>query len=286
MKRAEISVPLRLWHPEGDDHRAARHRPSVVFDKNDEVMVSMDGDPVLFWSRGPAGIRMASRVRYFRLFDIPKIPWFGLKRTNGTTYHACTFGTTPSLPVYNRYGVSPAAITTEHRTVSMHMHDLVEDCWQQLKERCPELAEAFAAPEQAQEAWRIRDTPYTSGVVNRNVHMPYHRDRGNVAETGSVMRVIQDGTHGGMLHLPQMQLCIPCPDGALLAFYGEKFWHGVTPIYRKRATAMRYSIVAYAKQAIRNAADPETELRNAQLQATRAGMHRRDTVLREDKSND
>lgn len=44
--------------------------------------------------------------------------------------------------------------------------------------------------------WRLKDQPFTSGIVNRSNPLPYHLDSGNLKGSMSAMVVMQQGVLG------------------------------------------------------------------------------------------
>ena len=131
------------------------------------------------------------------------------------------------------------------------------------------------------DCWCIGDTPFTSGSINKDCSMYYHRDRGNVPNTGSVMWLARSYCKGGHLHIPELGLLVDCSHGAMVAFYGETFWHGVTQITGlSRAKSVRLSIVAYSKRAILYAQEGDDEHLEAAKRSTAAFDEVRDTATR------
>ena len=92
--------------------------------------------------------------------------------------------------------------------------------------------------------WRIGDTCYTSGIVNKNSPLAYHRDGGNFAGLWAAMIVLRERAAGGELVLPQLGLAHACEDSTLIIFDNQKLWHGVAPI--KTRGGYRVSVVYYS----------------------------------------
>lgn len=99
--------------------------------------------------------------------------------------------------------------------------------------------------------WRMGESLWTSGVINDANVLPYHRD-GNNLETWSAMPTIRFGMNGGLLHLPEFALVLPCGDGDVTWFYGRGIVHGVTPMGRRDPKGYRYSLVFYALKGLVN----------------------------------
>jgi hypothetical protein len=98
--------------------------------------------------------------------------------------------------------------------------------------------------------------------------MPYHRDRNNFA-TWSIQACVRANVAGGTLSVPEFDLRVPCADGTLIAFWGQRYVHGVTPLApRPRSVAYRFTIVFYALRGMKDCA--ETAFEQAEGRARRA----------------
>lgn len=144
-------------------------------------------------------------------------------------------------------------------------------------DRAHELAEAID-PE-----WRIGGTPWTSGVLNVDSAMPYHRDGNNLDGVWSAMLVVRRGVEGGHLHLPELDVVLPLRDGDVLAFPGADLWHAVTPITKREPDGYRLTAVFYCVAAMRGCGAPCDEAertaakRTAREEGIAAGLTRPDT---------
>lgn len=100
--------------------------------------------------------------------------------------------------------------------------------------------------------WAIKDTPFTSGIINKNNPLKYHFDSGNFKNVYSCMAVFKRGTRGGYLSLPEYGVGVSLPHNSVFMFDGQSVLHGVTPITKDSPTDTRYSIVYYSLQQIWN----------------------------------
>lgn len=107
--------------------------------------------------------------------------------------------------------------------------------------------------------WRLGGSWWTSGVLNIDSAMPYHRDGNNLPGVWSSMIVFRRGTAGGHLHLPELDLVLPLRDGDVLTFPGPDLWHGVTPIERTQRDGYRMTAVYYTVAAMSRCGDPAEE---------------------------
>jgi hypothetical protein len=111
--------------------------------------------------------------------------------------------------------------------------------------------EPFAAQGGWIEAKVLRDWqmggggPFTSGIVNKNNVLPYHRDTANVPHSWNAMTVLRKDTDGGLLVIPAWRLAFECGDGHVLLMDQHRTMHGVTKIERIRTGGYRLSVVYY-----------------------------------------
>lgn len=117
--------------------------------------------------------------------------------------------------------------------------------------------------------WRIGDTQWTSGVLNRTSPLPYHYDRNNLEPVWSAMIVARRGVRGGYLHVPELGLVVECRDGDVVFFPGWKYVHGVTPLRRTARDGYRLTAVYYAVAGMAECLPPEEEMARARADRTR-----------------
>lgn len=120
--------------------------------------------------------------------------------------------------------------------------------------------------------WSIKDTPFTSGIINKNNPLKYHFDSGNFKNVYSCMAVFKQDVRGGYLSLPEYGVGVSLPHNSVFMFDGQSVLHGVTPITKTSDTAVRYSIVYYSLQQIWNClplSDEVARIRNLKTQRER-----------------
>jgi len=100
--------------------------------------------------------------------------------------------------------------------------------------------------------YKIPKTPFTSGIVNKDNQLKYHFDTGNFKEVYSAMLVLKRDIAGGHLSIPEFDMGIELKNNSLFMFDGQGLLHGVTPIFKKTARAVRYSIVYYSMRQMWN----------------------------------
>lgn len=100
--------------------------------------------------------------------------------------------------------------------------------------------------------YRIPNTPFTSGIINKNNPLKYHHDAGNFKAVYSCMVVFKHKVKGGHLAMPEYDIGFECAHNTAMMFDGQEILHGVTAIKRESEMSKRYSIVYYSLQQIWN----------------------------------
>ncbi len=100
--------------------------------------------------------------------------------------------------------------------------------------------------EKVKEEWRIKNSVFTSGIINKNNPLKYHFDTGNFNNVYSCMPVFKSGIKGGHLALPEYGVGIELKDRSIFMFDGQGIMHGVTPIVYESPLSYRYSVVYYS----------------------------------------
>jgi L-rhamnose mutarotase len=118
----------------------------------------------------------------------------------------------------------------------------------------PEVYKAHESllKEKVLDEYALRDTPFTSGIINKNNPLKYHFDSGNFKGVYSAMTVFKRDVEGGYLSIPEYDVGVELENNSLFMFDGQNILHGVTPIKRTSDNAKRYSIVYYSLQQMWN----------------------------------
>jgi hypothetical protein len=211
-------------------------------------------------------------------------------RLSGMATTHRTFGYQPPVPMRRRYGCSTSQFNAKYpkatnqlaqfcrvaehvfRTYASDVHD----------ETCARVREAI------QPAWLIAGTPWSSGIINQTVALPYHTDKGNISRSWSAMLVARRHVEGGMLHLADYDVWFAVPHGSITIFDGQSVVHGVSPMHMTHPGGFRYSVVTYAKSGMKKCcANPRDEPRRAAAEATMAeDRRRRPAVVEDDELDD
>ncbi len=139
-------------------------------------------------------------------------------------------------------------------------------------------AEHAAQSAEKASRYRLRGTPFTSGIVNENNPLKYHLDSGNYPGVWSGMVAVRHRATGGHLCLPEYGVGLEVRHGSLTLFDGQGVVHGVTPIRLQDEESRRYTAVYYSLRGLWKCLPPEEELaRIRRLRTEREGKPRKVT---------
>lgn len=175
------------------------------------------------------------------------------ERSRGLKTRSRIFGYSPRI-TYRKDFCSSTSLAVE----SPRQHAVVCQYGVQIaglyNQYTPETYAAHEAllKEKVLDEWAIKDTPFTSGIINKNNPLKYHFDSGNFKGVYSCMAVFKRDIRGGYLSMPQYGVAVSLPHNSVFMFEGQSVLHGVTPITKTSNSAMRYSIVYYSLRQIWN----------------------------------
>jgi len=198
-------------------------------------------------------------------------------RLSGIVVTHRTFGFTPPSPLRRRWGCGRSTFDAKYPEAARLAYDFTVEAEQVIKRWAPgPYAHTIEAVNKViPQAWRIENTPWTSGIINNTAALPYHRDSGNIKGSWSAMLGARHGIEGGLLHLLDYDVYLSIPHGSISVFDGQSVLHGVTPLHRTHHDAWRYTVVCYSKKGLRECCpDPAGEAKRAQLKATEMEQRR------------
>lgn len=108
--------------------------------------------------------------------------------------------------------------------------------------------------------YRLEESVFTSGIINKNNPLNYHHDSGNFREVWSNMLVFKHQIQGGHLSCPELGLGFELKNNSCFMFDGQGILHGVTPIRKLSPDAVRFSVVFYSLRQMWNCDDVDDEL--------------------------
>lgn len=219
-----------------------------IIDGDTEQIIGLVTKLDPWWTTGlrqaVTGVKMAHLARKAGEMQIPR--------------SGKTFGWQPKRPAFaGRETCRAASASVEFPEAHKTLTDLSAYLSHTFDELLPDRAgQDRATLKTVLPEWRMEeDSLWTSGVINRSMTLPYHRDGSNFP-TWSAMPTLRYRMAGGHLHLPEYDITFACKDGEVSWFCGKDLVHGVTPMYSKQghADAYRFSIVYYALAGMKDCA--------------------------------
>jgi hypothetical protein len=190
-------------------------------------------------------------------------------RTSGLATNSRVFGYQPRITIRRDYCCATALATEAPgpHSVIAGWGETAARYAEQVDPRGMEAQRAMLES-RVKPCWRLPGGAYTSGIVNLNNPLAYHRDQGNFDGCWSAMVVFARDLEGGLLNLPELGVAFRFSHASIITFDGARWLHGVTPIRHRSAAAYRYSIVWYALKGMANCMTPAEEL--SRVRAVRA----------------
>lgn len=207
----------------------------------EDCIITVNGVPEIYYCILPP--EQLKNVRW----AVKNIKYSTTTRTGGLKTQSKIFGYSPRNALRNDY-CNITAMSEEETKQHSVITEFGKVLSQYYKEYMPSDFEAHekVVVEKVKKDWIIKDTPFTSGIVNKNNPLKYHLDSGNFKGLMSNMLVLKKDVSGGYLVIPELDIALECPDGALVIFNGQRILHGVSPISYENNKAYRYSIVYYS----------------------------------------
>jgi len=203
-------------------------------------------------------------------------------RLSGLAVTHRTFGYQPPAPLRRRYGCSTSQFNAQYPKATTQLAQMCRVAEYVFRTYASEVHDETAnkVRDAIPPAWLIAGTPWSSGIINQTVSLPYHKDQGNISRSWSAMLVARRHVEGGLLHLADYDTWFAVPHGSITIFDGQSVVHGVSPMRMAHPGGFRYSVVTYAKSGMKRCCpDPAGEPRRAALEATLAEDRRRKPKL-------
>jgi hypothetical protein len=106
----------------------------------------------------------------------------------------------------------------------------------------------------------MKNSVFTSGIINKNNQLNYHFDRGNFRNVYSNMIAFKKDMGGGHLSIPEYDIGLEISDSSVSLFDGQKILHGVTPLKPLTEEAYRFTLVYYSLEQMWKCESPQEEL--------------------------
>lgn len=207
----------------------------------DDTLIMENGEPVILYMALPK-----EETKFLRQ-AVKNIKYEKSTRTNGVKTESRIFGFNPRNPIRKNFCSRTSLaekFPTEDNVICSygeHLAKIYQQYFPKVYARHTAIVEEKVLPE-----WKICNSPFTSGIVNKNNPLKYHFDSGNFSEVLSNMVVFKRDIGGGMLAVPEFDIGLECADNTLVIFDGQKILHGVTPIEKQSVNGYRYSVVYYS----------------------------------------
>lgn len=122
--------------------------------------------------------------------------------------------------------------------------------------------------------WVIKNSVFTSGIINKNNQLNYHFDRGNFKNVYSNMIAFKKNMLGGHLSIPEYEVGLEISDSSVTLFDGQKILHGVTPLKFLSEDSYRYTLVYYSLEQMWKCETPQQELARVKKLKTESAKKR------------
>lgn len=206
-----------------------------------DTLVTENGKPIILYVKLD-GID-TSQLRK----AVKSIKYATSTRTNGLKTTSAIFGYRPRVVLRNDYCTATAMASEDKKN-----HDIIAGFAEKLiayyQHYFPHIFAKHVGivGAKVKKEWTIKNTPFTSGIVNKNNPLKYHHDSGNFKGVLSNMVVFKRDVKGGHLACPEYGIRLACEDNTLVIFDGQSILHGVTPIQHLTKQAYRYTTVYYS----------------------------------------
>lgn len=206
----------------------------------EDVVIYVDDQPVLFYKK------LEEDTSHLR-WAVKNIDYVAGKRVRGLKSQSAIFGYSPRIAMRHDYCTITSMAEKkpkQHHIISNFIDNIV----QYYQEYFPQTFDLHKdiVKDKVLDEWTIGQTPFTSGIVNKNNQLKYHFDTGNFKGVLSNMIVFKKGTSGGHLVIPALDIALEVSDNSLTIFNGQDILHGVSPIDYDDEGGYRYSVVYYS----------------------------------------
>ena len=197
------------------------------------------------------------------------------ERTGGLRTTSRVFGYQPRVALRRDYCTAtslahddPAANQLVSSFAS-RIEELYQEYFPQIHSKHAALAQEKILPE-----WRVPESCFTSGIINKNNPLKYHYDAGNFTDVCSCMLGFRRDVAGGYLAMPEFDIALEIADNSLSIFDGQGIMHGVTPIHRLTPQAYRFTLVFYTLKSMWNCEPLDRELARIRQKKTERELKR------------
>jgi len=207
----------------------------------EDTIVFCEGKPIILYKKLDKDLTKNLR------WAVKNTSFITGKRSRGLKHTSRTFGYAPRIAMRQDYchTTSMAYDQPKHHLVVSKFAENLKDIY---AENFPEVYADHSkrVEERIKPEWKIADTPFTSGIINKNNPLKYHFDQGNFKGVMSNMIAFKKDVVGGHLVMPEFDIAFEIDDNTLSIFDGQDILHGVSGFERKNDHGYRYTIVYYS----------------------------------------
>lgn len=232
----------------------ARHSDITGEIVNCDAVMEHEGRPVVIYKKLDEEITKAMR------WAVGTIKYSTSTRTGGLVSTSRIFGYSPRVALRNDF-CSVTSLAKEFPKQHYFICKYAEEVARVYKEFMPHLYEKHCKEVESLvlPCWRLPNSPFTSGIINKDNHLAYHYDSGNFKDVASNMVSFKRNCKGGELLLPEFNTGLGCGDGYLSIFDGQSLFHGVAP-FEIGYGGYRYTTVYHSLKAMGNCMTTEEEI--------------------------
>lgn len=208
----------------------------------ENTIITTNGEPVIMYCK------MTDDLAALR-WAVKTIKYEVGPRTLGLVSQSRIFGYRPRITVRHDF-CNPTSMATDfpkqHHVITEFASQLTkyyEQNFPAVYEKHKSIVEEKILPE-----WKIDNSIFTSGIVNKDNPLKYHFDSGNFKGVLSNMVAFKKNIVGGHLVIPAYNIKLEIADGSLCVFDGQSILHGVSPFtaLKENEDHYRYTIVYYS----------------------------------------
>lgn len=208
----------------------------------EDTIITTNGVPVILYCK------LKDNLNALR-WAVKNIEYEVGPRTLGLLSQSRIFGYRPRLAVRHDY-CNPTSMATTFPKQHHIITTFAEQLTKYYQNNFPEVFETHKniVEEKILPEWKIENSVFTSGIVNKNNPLKYHFDAGNFKGVLSNMVAITKNVAGGRLIIPSYNLKLEIADTSLTIFDGQSILHGVSPFQpiKPEQEHYRYTIVYYS----------------------------------------
>jgi hypothetical protein len=206
----------------------------------EDTLVCVSGKPAILYKKLDWDFQQLRQV-------VRSVEYQTTTRSSGLKTTSRVFGYQPRIPMRRDFCTATTLLQNQH-SASEIIAEYGERIALIYREFFPDIFSHHKdwTDSKVRDEWKIKNTPFTSGIINKNNPLKYHFDAGNIKGVCSCMIGLKRSVAGGYLSVPELGLGFEISDQSLTIFDGQSLLHGVTPIQKMSGDAYRFTMVYYA----------------------------------------